>query len=88
MLASTRTGHVIAGASLSSTLTVNAHVTLLLLASTALAVMDVVPTANVLPLAGVDDKSLTAQLSVAVGANETTAPQMPASLSTLKLFCE
>ena len=63
---------MITGACVSSTRTANMHVTLLLLASVAVAVTVVVPTMKVLPLAGADE-TLTAQLSVAVGANDTRA---------------
>jgi galactitol-specific phosphotransferase system IIC component len=64
-------GGVIAGGSVSSTVTVKVQVLRLPLASVAVLVTVVVPTGNVLPLAGLLTRFVTPQLSVAFTVNVT-----------------
>jgi len=63
--------HVITGFCVSSTVTVKLHVLVLPLESVAVLVTVVVPTWNVLPLAGTLTRFVTRQLSVAVTTNVT-----------------
>ena len=71
---------MITGASMSVTTTVNVHGAVLLFTSVAVLETDVVPTANVLPLAGELTTVGAPQLSLAVGVNETSALQTPRPL--------
>ena len=75
-----RTGHVIVGASLSMTVTTNVHIALLLAASRAVLVTVVVPSVNVLPLVGTLLTVGVTQLSLADGANVTSAVHTPGSV--------
>jgi molybdenum cofactor biosynthesis enzyme len=77
---------LITGASSSVTTTSKVHaVALLLAASLAVQLTEVVPFAKAVPLGGVQTTvTVASQLSVAVGAYVTTAVQTPASVPTLK----
>ncbi len=73
-------GQVIAGAWLSSTVTVNVQVAVFPAASVAVAVTVVAPKLKVEPEAGLYDTVADPQLSVAVAANVTTAVQVPTAV--------
>src|SRR5207253_357818 len=76
---------VITGDCTSFTVTVKLHVALLPLASVAVLVTVVVPTAKLLPLAGTLAMFVTAQLSVAVTTNVTLLEHVPANTFTTRL---
>jgi hypothetical protein len=73
-------GQVIAGAWLSSTVTVKEQVAVFPAASVAVAVTVVAPKLKVEPEAGLYDNVADPQLSVAVAAKVTTAVQVPAAV--------
>src|SRR5438552_17611249 len=77
---------VITGDCTSFTVTVKLHVALLPLASVAVLVTVVVPTAKLLPLAGTLAMFATAQLSVAVTTNVTLLEHVPANTFTTRLL--
>ena len=77
-------GHVIVGAWLSFTVTVNEQVETLPAGSVAVEVTVVVPTGKIEPEAGVEE-TVAEQLSDAVTAKVTTAPQFPASFDVVIL---
>jgi hypothetical protein len=72
-----------AGGSVSLTVTVNEQVPVLPVASVAVHVTVVVPTAKKEPDAGTQDTVTPGQLSVAVATKVTTAPQSPGSFDTV-----
>jgi hypothetical protein len=76
-------GHVIKGFSRSCTVTVKMQRFVLPLASVATQVTVVTPTISRVPEAGEHTSVAPAQLSLNVGAKETTASQRPASAPTI-----
>ena len=76
-------GHVIAGASVSCTVTPNEHVPVFPTASVAVHVTVVVPTGKVEPLAGTQAIEAPGQLSDADDANVTAAEHWPAAFGTV-----
>ena len=78
-------GHVITGACVSSTITVNVQVLLLPLLSRAVPVTVVTPTGNAKPLAGTLVMFVTAQLSLAVTLKVTLLTHPPDAALTMRL---
>ena len=76
-------GHVIAGASVSCTVTPNEHVPVFPTASVAVQVTVVTPTGKVEPDAGTHATVAPGQLSDADDANVTTAEHWPAAFGTV-----
>ena len=76
-------GHVITGFSLSVTVTLKLQVLVLLQASVAVTCTEVVPTLKKLPEAGLYVSVTEPQLSEAIAAKDTLAPQAPVVLVTL-----
>ena len=76
-------GHVIAGFSRSCTVTVNVQRLVFPLESVATQATVVTPTLNRVPEAGEQTRVAPEQLSLKVGAKETTASQRPSSAATI-----